>query len=140
MVPVQLMPMIDIHFLKVAIDLMGPLSPLTDRTNRWILTLVDCATQYPEAIPLLSTTTEVVAEALHSRFTRVGFPNEVFSYNGPKFVSSVMSEVARLMTIHQVHFTPYHPMANGPVERFNCTSKKMLIRMCGATPRLGPLF
>ena len=128
------MPIIDIPFQKVAIDLIGPLSPLSKRRNRWILTVVDCATRYPEAIALSSTTTEDVAEALLSIFSRVGFPKEVLSDNGPQFVSGVMREVARLMSIEQVHSSPYHPMANGLVERFNGTLKKMLVRMCAERP------
>ena len=119
MASVQLMPMIDVPFHNVTNDLISSVSPLTDRRNQWILTLVDCATRYAEAIPLSSTTTEVVAEALLSIFTRVGFPNEVLNGNCPQFVSSVMSEVSRLMSVHQVHSIPYRPMVNGLVERFN---------------------
>ena len=59
--PVQMIPLVGIPFEKIAIDLIGPLSPPTDKHHRWVLTLVDCATRYPEAIPLPSTTTEVVA-------------------------------------------------------------------------------
>ena len=128
------MPIIDIPFQKVAIDPIGPLSPLSKRRNRWILTVVDCATRYPEAIALSSTTTEDVPEALLSIFSRVGFPKEVLSDNGPQFVSGVMREVARLMSIEQVHSSPYHPMANWLVERFNGTLKKMLVRMCAERP------
>ena len=100
MTPMQLMPMNNVPFHVVAIDLLGPLSPLTDRRNRWIPTLVDCATRCPEAIPLSSSTTEVVAEALRSILTRAGFQTEVLNDNDPQFVSSVMSEVPRLMSIH----------------------------------------
>ena len=135
MAPVQLMPMIDVPFHNVTIDLISSLSPLTDRRNQWILTLVDCAARYAEAIPLSSTTTGVVPEALLSIFTMVGFPTEVLNDNGPQFVSSVMSEVSRLMSIHQVHSTPYRPMVNGVVERFNGTLKEMLIRMCAQRTR-----
>ena len=128
LVPVQLMPMIDVPFHIVTIYLIGTLSPLTVRRNRCILTIVDCAIPYPEAIPLSSATTDLVAEALLSIFTRAGFPTEVLSDNGPQFASSVMSEVAKRMSIHQVHSTPYHHMAKRLVEGFK--DKTMLIRMC----------
>ena len=77
-----------------------------------------------------STTTKVDAEALLSIFTRVGFPRDILNDNGLQFLSGVMKEVAQLMYIHQVHYSPYHPMANGLVERFNGTLKKMLVSMC----------
>ena len=68
--------------------------------NRWIPTLVDCATRCPEEIPLSYTTTEVVAEGLRSILTRVCFHTEVLNDNDPQFVSSVMSELAGIMSIH----------------------------------------
>ena len=46
-----------------------------------------------------------------------------------------MNEVARLLYIHQVQSFPYHPMANGLVEKWNGTLKRMLRRMCSERPR-----
>ena len=57
------MPLVDVPFHKVAIGLIGPLSPVTDIKHRWVLTMVDCATRYPEAIALTSTTTEEISDA-----------------------------------------------------------------------------
>ncbi|KAI0222643.1 hypothetical protein LSAT2_026109, partial [Lamellibrachia satsuma] len=62
--PLQKMPIINTPFQKVSIDLIGPLSPVTERGNRWILTLVDSATRYPEAVALQTTNTVEVAEKL----------------------------------------------------------------------------
>ena len=112
-VPVQITPLVEVPFHKVAIDIIGPLAPPTDRKHRWILTLVDCATRYPEAIPLASTTTEAVAEALLSIFARVGVPVEVLSDNGPQFVSDLMKGVSRLMSIQWINASPYHPKLMG---------------------------
>jgi len=39
-------------FDRVAFDLVGPIHLATDRGNRYILTMVDYATRYPEAVPL----------------------------------------------------------------------------------------
>ena len=53
-VPLGHKPLIDEPFQRVpvAVDNVGPISPITDRGNRYILTCVDYATRYPEAIPL----------------------------------------------------------------------------------------
>ena len=56
------------------------------------------------------------------------------SDNGAQFVSSLMNEVARLLSINFIHATPYHPQANGLVERMNGTLKTMLRRMCAEKP------
>ena len=50
--PLGDMPLIDQPFKRVAIDLVGPVAPASDKGHRYILTLVDYATRYPEAVPL----------------------------------------------------------------------------------------
>ena len=57
-VPLQKMPLIDKPFKRVAIDLVGPISPPSEEGHRYILTLVDFATRYPEAVPLKTTDTD----------------------------------------------------------------------------------
>ena len=133
--PVQSVPWVHIPFDKVAIDLIGPLHPVTNRGKRYILTVVDYATRYPEAVPLEKIDTESIAEALIGIFSRVGFPREILSDNGAQFVSQVMKEVTRLISVKQLFSSPYHPMANGLCEKFNGTLKKMLIRMSNEQPK-----
>ncbi|CAC5383268.1 unnamed protein product [Mytilus coruscus] len=45
---------IDVPFRRVAVYIVGPLVPVTDKGNRYILTLVDYATRYPEGVALPS--------------------------------------------------------------------------------------
>ena len=70
-VPLGKMPIIDTPFKRVAIDLVGEISPPSSRGHRHILTVVDYATRYPEAVALKKTTTIAVAEALVTIFERV---------------------------------------------------------------------
>lgn len=56
-----------------------------------------------------------------------------------------MQEVARLLSVTQLHKIPYHRMGNGLVERFNRTLKQMLRRMTQEQPKqwdryIAPLF
>ena len=120
-VPLGKMPLIESPFQRVAVDLVGPIAPVTDKGNRYILTMIDYATRYPEAAALKSVEAETVAEALVTMFTRVGIPQEVLSDQGTQFMSGVMKEVGRLLSLKQLHTTVYHPMCNGLVERFNGT-------------------
>ena len=99
-----------------------------------ILTLVDYATRYPEAIPLKSVSSETVAEALVNMYSRLGVPEEVLSVMGTQSVSECMQEVSRL-SIRQLSKTTYHPMCNGLVKKFNKTLKTMLRRLCREQPR-----
>ncbi|XP_071791644.1 uncharacterized protein [Asterias amurensis] len=134
-VPLGRMPLIDTPFRRVAVDLVGPIQPVTDRGNRYILTLVDYATRYPEAVALSRIETERVAEALFEIFSRMGVPHEILSDMGSQFTADLMKEVGRLMSLKQLHTTPYHPICNGLVEKFNGTLKRMLRRMCNERPR-----
>ncbi|XP_071487082.1 uncharacterized protein [Diadema antillarum] len=107
----------------------------SEKKNRYILTVIDVATRYPEAIPLPSIETERVAEALVSIFTRVGIPKEMLTDQGTQFTSDLMKEVSKLLSIKHFTTSPYHPAANGLVERFNGTLKQMLKRMCAENPK-----
>ena len=59
-----------------------------------MLSLVDYATRYPEAVPLSSIDTKSVAEALVSIFSPVGIPSKILKDMGTQFTSSVTKEVS----------------------------------------------
>jgi transposase InsO family protein len=134
-VPLGEMPLIDVPFQRVAVDIVGPIHPVTEKGNRYILTIVDYATRYPEAVALPGIEAERVAEALVEVFSRVGIPNEVLTDRGTQFTSGVMAEVSRLLSLKQLVTTPYHPQCNGLVEKFNGTLKEMLKKMCAEKPK-----
>lgn len=107
----------------MAVDIVGPLHLPTDKGKKYILTLVDYASRYPEAIALAGIDTERVAEALVEIFSRIGVPEEMLTDMGSQFTSALMKEVSRLISMRQLTTTPYHPICNGLVERFNGTLK-----------------
>ena len=134
-VPLGEMPLMSEPFERIAVDLIGPIKPITEQGSRYILTIVDFATRYPEAIPLKSIETERVAEALMSVFCRLGFPKEVLSDRGSQFTSELMKEISRLISMKQLFTTPYNPRCNGLVEKINGTLKSMLRKMCQEKPQ-----
>ncbi|XP_020619400.1 protein NYNRIN-like [Orbicella faveolata] len=123
-------------FKRVAIDLIGPIGPPCEAGHRYILTLVDYGTRYPEAVPLKNIDTETVAETLVDMFSRLGIPEEILSDLGTQFVSDRMKEVARLLSIKQLTTTHSHPMCYGMTEKFYGTLKITLKRLCSEQPRL----
>lgn len=133
--PLGNMPLITTPFERVAVDLIGPFSPTSDKGNRYVLTLIDFATRYPDAVALPAIDAVHVAEALVEMFSRIGIPKEMVTDQGATFTSELMSEVGRLLSIKLLKTSPYHAMANGLVEKFNGTLKTMLKRMCQEKPR-----
>lgn len=134
-VPLEFMPVVDEPFKRIAIDLVGPLSPPSDEKHQYILSIVDIATRYPEAIPLKKTDTVTIAEELFKVFSRMGFPQEILSDRGSQFTSELMKEILRLLSIKGVHTSPYHAQANGVVERFHGTLKSMLKKVIQKQPK-----
>ena len=125
--------MVKTPFEKVAIDIIGPLSE-TSKKNNYILTLVDFSTRWPEAVPLKSTKTENVAEALFDMFSRLGIPKVILSDNGRQLISDSMKETFKLLGIEQKLSAPLHPQSHGLVERCNQTIQKTLVKLAEENP------
>ena len=133
--PMEKLPIITEPFFRVSIDLIGPLAPSCDRGFKYVLTLIDVATSFPEAIPLKNIDTVSVAEALLQIFGRVGIPKEIHSDLGTQFVSNLMKEIHRLLGIQPIFNTPYHPQGTGRIERLNGTLKSVLKKLCSQRPK-----
>ena len=134
-VPLGRMPLIGVPFQRIAMDLVGPLNPPSERGHRYILTIIDYASRYIEAIPLKTVTSIDIAEALLTVYSRVGIPAEVLTDLGPQFVSDIMKEIARLLSIRGLVSSRYHPICNGLVEKYNGLVKKVLRRLSAEQPK-----
>ncbi|XP_077317226.1 uncharacterized protein LOC143940054 [Lithobates pipiens] len=111
---------------RVAVDIVGPLAIPSSSGKHYILTVVDYATRYPEAVALSCLRTDKVADALLGIFTKMGFPAELISDQGPQFVSDLMQALCQQIQMTHIMASPYHPQTNGLCERFNGTLKQML--------------
>lgn len=120
--PLVPLPIIRTPFTRLAMDMIGPLPP-TKEGHKYILTVCDYGTRYPEAFPLKSTTSKDVAEALVEMFSRTGIPDEILTDRGSNFTSDLMAEFYRLLGIKSILTSAYHPQTDGMVERFNGTLK-----------------
>jgi hypothetical protein len=80
-VPLNPVEIVTEPFKKIAPDIVGEL-PRTTTGYKYILTIVDYATRYPEALPLRRTNLKAIADALIQYFCRVGFPEELVSDQG----------------------------------------------------------
>ena len=133
-VPLGKLPLIDTPFKRVAVDIVGPIEPRSDKKSRYILTMIDYARRYPEAVALPSIETERVAEALIAMFSRVGIPSMMLIEHESRVTIEVINEVSRLLSLQQLTTIPYRPYSKGPVERFHAMLKRVLLTMCAERP------
>ena len=54
---------------------------------------------------------------------------------GPQFMSEIMKEVARLLSLQQMATSALHAQCNGLVEGSHVTLKQMIRRMCAERPK-----
>ena len=92
-----------------------------------ILVITDHFTKYAVAIPTRNQKALTTARALYEKFIcYYGFPERIHSDQGRNFESRLIRELCNIAGVSKSRTTPYHPMGNGAVERFNQTLLKML--------------
>jgi len=124
--PLYHLPVIAEPFSRIAIDIVGPLPVCRDTGSRFILTIVEHCTHYPEAVPLVTYEAFDVAKANVSVFSHFGFARKILSDCGTEFMSQLTKVFLEEFGIKHFRTSPYHPAANGSCERFNGTLKSML--------------
>lgn len=133
-VPLKQIPIMTEPFSTVAIDLVGSILPPSSEGHRHILSLIDFATRFQEALPWKEIDFISVAEALRVIFSRVGIPGEILSDRGTQFTSQLMGELHKHLGVKPLFTTPYHPSGNGRIERFHATLKASLCNLCVDKP------
>ena len=114
-------------FEVVAMDIVGPM-PKGKGDCIYLLTIMDMASKWPEAIPLRSTKSKAVVEGLAELIARVGIPLKILSDQGSQFMGSIMAKLCKDLNIDQIHTSPYHPEGNGCIERMHGTLGPMLTK------------
>lgn len=105
----------------VHIDFVGPLHDAGGR-KRFIVSITDEFTRWPEAAVVDSETAEAAARAFFAGWiARYGQPRKLTSDRGKAFTGEVITELCQWLGIERVRTTAYHPQSNGVEERAHKT-------------------
>ena len=92
-----------------------------------VLVITDHFTRYAQAFPTRNQTAQTTARILYDNFiVHYGFPCKLHSDKAQNFESKVIQHLCKAGGIKKTRTTPYRPMGNGQVERFNQTLLRML--------------
>ena len=115
----------------VHIDLWQP-GIVSSAGHKYVLTVVDRLTHWPEMIPLINKEASTVAEAFFEHvICRHGVPAVVVSDNGTEF-DGVFDILTKKYGIKRIRTSPWHPQANGIVERLHGFMRGSIAAMSSA--------
>ena len=92
-----------------------------------VLIIMDHFTRYAQAIPTRNQTAHTTARLLYENFfVHYGFPARLHSDQGANIESKLIKSLCDFIGMKETGTTPYQPMGNGIVEKFNKTLLNML--------------
>ena len=104
------------RFEDVQVDVVGPLPPSEGYTH--LLTMVDRATNWLEAVPLREASARSCAEAFSLTWiASKGIPSRTTSDNGTTFTADLWRDLQAKYGIKVLFSPPYHASTVGSVER-----------------------
>jgi len=91
----------------------------TSTHNRYLLTVIDEYSRFPFAFACPNMYTSTVIKCLEQIFSLCGTPGFIHSDRGLSFLSQELKEYLTHRGITTSKTTPYHPIGNDQVERYN---------------------
>ena len=124
-VPLKSLPVVGKPFHLISADFVGPLAETT-AGNKYLVTIIDHATKYMEAIPVPTADVHHAKDAFMEVFSRHGVPKQLLTDRGSVFTSRGFSLFLEELGIQLLLTSSYRPQSNGTVERAHGTLKRML--------------
>ena len=106
----------------LTMDFHGPITPSTKNGNKYIIALTDALSKFVITKAVRDCTAATAAHFLVDEvILKYGTPKSILTDNGTHFTASMMTELFKRIGVTHLYSTPYHPMTNGQVERYNAT-------------------
>ena len=109
------------RFQQVAVEIQTS-TPRMRAGNIKVLVMMDKFTRFALAVPIPDERAETVAKNILDEWvSNFGSMETLLSDRGPNFIETVVSSMAKQLGTKRVTTSPFHPQANGCVERWNRT-------------------
>ena len=113
----------------ICMDIVGPISPISLKGNRFCLTVIDMLTGYTMAVAIQNNSAETIVKTYMDHvYSIFGGSSRMLTDNGSEFKNDVFDEVCDKLGIKRVYSPVYTPQSNGKLEGFHrffkaCISK-----------------
>ena len=113
----------------ICMDIVGPISPISSKGNRFCLTVINMLTGYTMAVAILNKSAETIVKTYMDHvYSIFGGSSQMLMDNGSEFKNDVFDEVCDKLGIKRVYSPVYTPQSNGKLEGFHqflkaCISK-----------------
>ncbi|CAF2896967.1 unnamed protein product [Rotaria sp. Silwood2] len=106
----------------VSMDFHGPITPTSQRGNKYIICLTDVLSKFVITKAVRDNTAQTAVRFLKEDIiSKFGTPRCILTDNGTHFTSTLMDALIQQVGATHLYSTPYHPQTNGQVERYNST-------------------
>ena len=118
----------------LTMDFHGPISPITKQGNKYIISLTDVLSKFVITKAVRDCTATTAARFITEEvILKYGTPKCILTDNGTHFTASMMSELFKRIGVTHLYSTPYHPMTNGQIERYNATMDAKIAALSNET-------
>jgi hypothetical protein len=117
----------------LAMDFHGPIIPSSHKGHKYIISLTDILSKF-----VITKAVRDCSALTASRFVtddvilKYGTPRAILTDRGTHFTATMMKDLFKRIGITHILATPYHPMTNGQIERFNATMDAKIATLCNA--------
>ena len=113
----------------ICMDIVGPISPVSSKGNRYCLTVINMLTGYTMAVAIQNKSAETIVKTYMDHvYSIFGGSSQMLTDNGSEFKNDIFDEVCDKLRIKRVYSPVYTPQSNGILEGFHrffksCISK-----------------
>jgi hypothetical protein len=115
----------DHPMMSLSIDTIGPL-PIDSYGNAYILVILDNFSKFGALYPVKSTGSVCYIDSILNHIGVFGIPKVIRTDGGTQFTAKICEELSKILKFQHLVIVPYHPQANGLVERRNAEVMKHL--------------